>query len=141
MGRSLPDKKTVLDSIRQVATTLGHPPSRSEFKAKSGMTEYQILQHFPSWREAVRAAGLEPDSTNVNSTTKSFYVIGVSSFARPVRFLHEINIDAKEDTAPVCLRDILDHGPKCQLCSESLPMENQNGKTSYHYCRLIPLGN
>ena len=29
------------------------------------MTEYQILQHFPSWREAVRAAGLEPDATNV----------------------------------------------------------------------------
>ena len=65
MGRSLPDKKAVLDAIRQAATTLGHSPSRSEFKAKSGMTEYQILQHFPSWREAVRAAGLEPDSTNV----------------------------------------------------------------------------
>ena len=29
------------------------------------MTEYQVLQHFPSWREAVRAAGLEPDSTNI----------------------------------------------------------------------------
>jgi len=29
------------------------------------MKEYQILQHFPSWREAVRAAGLTPDSTNV----------------------------------------------------------------------------
>ncbi len=29
------------------------------------MSEYQILQHFPSWREAVRAAGLEPDSTNL----------------------------------------------------------------------------
>lgn len=29
------------------------------------MTEYQVLKHFPSWREAVRAAGLEPHSTNV----------------------------------------------------------------------------
>jgi hypothetical protein len=29
------------------------------------MTEYQVLKHFTSWREAVRAAGLEPHSTNV----------------------------------------------------------------------------
>lgn len=28
------------------------------------MTEYQVLQHFPSWQAAVRAAGLQPDSTN-----------------------------------------------------------------------------
>ena len=27
-------------------------------KAHSGMTEYQVLQHFPSWREAVAKAGL-----------------------------------------------------------------------------------
>jgi len=65
MSKTLPDKKEVLDAIRQAAQTLGHPPSRSEFKAQSGMTEYQVLQHFPSWREAVRAAGLEPDSTNI----------------------------------------------------------------------------
>lgn len=65
MSKALPDKQEVLDAIRQAAKTLGHPPSKSEFKAKSGMTEYQTLQHFPSWREAVRAAGLEPDSTNL----------------------------------------------------------------------------
>jgi len=29
------------------------------------MTEYQVLQHFPSWREAVRASGLEADATNI----------------------------------------------------------------------------
>ncbi len=44
---------------------IGRPPSRAEFKARSGLSEYQILQHFPSWSGAVRAAGLEPDSTNV----------------------------------------------------------------------------
>jgi hypothetical protein len=59
------DKKTILDAIRQAAQVVGHPPSRAEFKAKSGMTEYQVLRHFPSWREAVRASGLEPDSTNI----------------------------------------------------------------------------
>ncbi len=29
------------------------------------MTEYQVLRHFPSWREAVRVAGLESAPTNV----------------------------------------------------------------------------
>jgi hypothetical protein len=65
MSRDLPDRITVLDAIREAGQSLGRPPSRSEFKAHSGMTEYQVLQHFASWREAVKAAGLEPDSTNV----------------------------------------------------------------------------
>ncbi|MGA2965875.1 MAG: hypothetical protein ABSD64_06650 [Terriglobales bacterium] len=61
----LPDKNGVLDAIRYCAEALGHTPSRSEFKAESGMSEYQVLQHFPSWREAVRAAGLVFDPSNV----------------------------------------------------------------------------
>ena len=65
MHSPLMDKKAVLDAIRQAAQILGHSPSRAEFKAKSGLSEYQVLQHFPGWREAVRAAGLEPDSTNI----------------------------------------------------------------------------
>ncbi|MFQ5924350.1 MAG: homing endonuclease associated repeat-containing protein [Anaerolineales bacterium] len=65
MPRPLPNKQEVLDAIRQVAKTLGHPPSRTEFKARSGMTEYQVLSHFRNWREAVRAAGLEPYSTGI----------------------------------------------------------------------------
>jgi hypothetical protein len=65
MPNSLPDKKAVLDAIRSVAQVLGRPPSKTEFKSKSGMTEYQVLQHFPSWREALRAAGFEANPTNV----------------------------------------------------------------------------
>jgi hypothetical protein len=59
------DKNAILDAIRLVAEAVGHPPSRSEFIAKSGITEYHVLEHFPSWREAVRVAGLEPNATNV----------------------------------------------------------------------------
>jgi hypothetical protein len=33
--------------------------------AASGVTEYWVLKYFPGWREAVRAAGLTPDSTNI----------------------------------------------------------------------------
>lgn len=65
MTTALPERDEVLNAIRAAAKSLGHPPSRAEFKASSGMTEYQVLKHFPSWREAVRAAGLEPHSTNV----------------------------------------------------------------------------
>jgi len=65
MSNSPPDKNQVPDAIRKCADQLGHPPSRSEFKTKTGMSEYQVLSHFQNWREAVRAAGLQADSTNV----------------------------------------------------------------------------
>lgn len=61
----------ILDAIRKVAKDLGRSPSRSQFKSKSGLSENQILNHFPSWREAVRAAGLTPDSTNVRLDDES----------------------------------------------------------------------
>ena len=64
MTTGLPDRDQVLEAIREAARALGRPPSRREFMSSSGMTEYQVLKHFPSWREAVRAAGLEPHSTN-----------------------------------------------------------------------------
>ena len=59
------EQDEVLIAIREVARTIGRPPSKREFMSSSGMTEYQVLKYFPSWREAVHAAGLEPDSTNV----------------------------------------------------------------------------
>lgn len=65
MPQSSPNKQEVLDAIRTVAKAIGRPPSRSEFKAKSGMSEYQVSRHFPSWREAGRVAGLDPNPTNI----------------------------------------------------------------------------
>lgn len=65
MATALPEQDQVLNAIREAAQSLGRPPSRAGFKGSSGMTEYQVLKHFPTWREAVRAAGLEPHSTNV----------------------------------------------------------------------------
>jgi len=64
MTTTLPERDEVLNAIRAAAQALGRPPSRAEFKSTSGMSEYQVLKHFTSWREAVRAAGLEPYSTN-----------------------------------------------------------------------------
>jgi len=65
MSKSFPEKQEILDAARTAAKTLGHSPSRSDFKRISGISEYHILQHFSSYREFIRAAGLEPDVTNV----------------------------------------------------------------------------
>lgn len=63
--RTFDQESDLVDAIRQVAAELGRPPSRREFQSRAGTSEYQILRHFTSWREAVRAAGFEPDATNV----------------------------------------------------------------------------
>jgi hypothetical protein len=71
MKTELPDRDEVLRAIRESAEILGHPPSRAEFMLHSRMTNYQVIKHFPSWREAVRAAGLEPNSTNTPIDTEA----------------------------------------------------------------------
>lgn len=65
MPNNLPDRTDVLDAIRAAADALGEPLSRSKFLAHSGMTEYQVLTHFPSWRTALKAAGIQSDDTNI----------------------------------------------------------------------------
>ncbi len=55
------DKETIIQEIRRIATELGTGSlSRSQFKSKSGISEWQIYKHFDSWNEAVEAAGLTP---------------------------------------------------------------------------------
>jgi len=59
------DKKRITDSIARIARKLGHPPSRSEFIASSGISAHFVLRCFRGWNEAVRAAGLYPNTSNV----------------------------------------------------------------------------
>jgi len=66
MKSSVQNQDRVLNAIRDAAKVLGHPPSKVDFIRLSGISEYQYLKYFPSWREAVRAAGLDPNSTNIN---------------------------------------------------------------------------
>ena len=63
--RTFDQKSQMVDAIRQIAAELGAAPSKKAFLSRVGTSEYQVFRHFPSWREAVRAAGLEPDATNV----------------------------------------------------------------------------
>jgi|GEM_PF-1366625 hypothetical protein len=59
------NKTSIIDAIRRLAKELGHPPTRNEFREKSGVSEHYLLKYFPSFREALRISGLEPNSTNI----------------------------------------------------------------------------
>lgn len=61
----MPVKKDILDSIAAMARRMGRAPSLSEFVARAGISEYFVSQCFPSWSDAVRTAGLEPNTSNV----------------------------------------------------------------------------
>jgi hypothetical protein len=61
----MPDKKHILNSIAAVAKQLGRAPSRAEFISRSGISLHFVLQSFPSWSQAIRAAGLRPYMLNV----------------------------------------------------------------------------
>ncbi len=53
-------KKQVLERLKAIAQQLGWAPSVVEFEARSGISHYRVLQHFPTWSAAVKAAGLKP---------------------------------------------------------------------------------
>lgn len=65
MARNGPSSDDILNAIRRITAERGATPSRAQFIAASGITEYHVLKHFPAWNDAVRAAGCEPDLSNV----------------------------------------------------------------------------
>jgi len=64
------DKETIIREIQRIAhaqNTL--TVSRSEFKSKSNISEWQIYKHFDRWNDAVEAAGLTPtDMSRIENT-------------------------------------------------------------------------
>lgn len=65
MKKRPPSKDEILAAIKRTASELGKRPSRPVFVGQTGISEYQVLKHFLSWNSAVEAAGLVPDTTNV----------------------------------------------------------------------------
>jgi hypothetical protein len=59
------DKQHIIKFIARIAKELGHAPSRSEFMARSGISSHFVLRRFRGWNDAVRAAGLCPNISNV----------------------------------------------------------------------------
>jgi hypothetical protein len=61
----MPDKQQIVSSIEKIARKLGRAPSQREFNSLSDLSTYQVLQHFRSWNDAVRASRLRPYTLNI----------------------------------------------------------------------------
>ncbi len=59
------DKQHILNSIAAIARGLGRAPSQSEFATLARISEHYVTKFFPSWNDAVRAAGRQPYTLNV----------------------------------------------------------------------------
>jgi len=75
------NREDILKAIRDAAEAGGRTPSRSQFIAHSGIGEYHVMSHFPSWNDAVRAAGLAPDTSNLRIEDEEL----LTDWARVVR--------------------------------------------------------
>lgn len=59
------DKDKILNEIRRIAKEKKTDTiSKSEFKQKSGISEWQVYKYFDSWNEAIKIAGLIPTDTS-----------------------------------------------------------------------------
>jgi hypothetical protein len=60
----------ILAAIRRAAEELGRAPSRGELRRITGVSHYRVLSEFRTLREAVRAAGLEPNPKGEKISTE-----------------------------------------------------------------------
>jgi hypothetical protein len=60
----------ILAAIRRAAAELGRAPSRGDLRRITGVSHYRVLAVFPTLREAVRAAGLEPNPKGEKISTE-----------------------------------------------------------------------
>src|SRR5581483_970565 len=63
-------KAEILSAIRRAARELGRAPSRGELKRLTGVSHYRVLTEFRTLREAIRAAGLEPNKKGERVATE-----------------------------------------------------------------------
>jgi len=63
-------KDEILAAIRRAGAELGRAPSRGELRRITGVSHYRVLAEFATLREAVRAAGLEPNPKGEKISTE-----------------------------------------------------------------------
>ena len=63
-------RNEILAAIRRASEELGRSPSRGELRRITGVSHYRVLAEFPTLREAVRAAGLEPNPKGEKISTE-----------------------------------------------------------------------
>ncbi|MBI4563326.1 MAG: hypothetical protein HY716_01360 [Planctomycetes bacterium] len=76
----------IVEAIKKTAKAVGRVPSKREFHAQSGISEYKATNHFASWNEAVQAAGLDPNLSNVRIEDEQL----LKDWAAVVRILRRI---------------------------------------------------
>src|SRR3954469_62405 len=69
-GKEKRGKDQILAAIRQAAAELGRAPPRGERRRITGVSHYRVLAEFQTLREAVRAAGLEPNPKGEKISTE-----------------------------------------------------------------------
>ncbi|HEY2115476.1 MAG TPA: hypothetical protein VGJ51_10315 [Candidatus Angelobacter sp.] len=70
MAKDEGGKETILAAIPRAAAELGRAPSRGELRRITGVSHYRVLSVFSTLREAVRAAGLEPNPKGEKISTE-----------------------------------------------------------------------
>jgi len=80
------DRRLILESIAAIARGLGRPPSRSQFVSLAKISEHHVLRFFPSWNDAIRAAGLAPFTTNIKVADSAL----LEDWAQAVRRLRAV---------------------------------------------------
>ncbi|MFL6387560.1 MAG: homing endonuclease associated repeat-containing protein [Terriglobales bacterium] len=70
MGKEDSGREKILAAIRRAAAELGRAPSRGELRRITGVSHYRVLAEFSTLREAVRAAGLEPNPKGEKISTE-----------------------------------------------------------------------
>jgi len=70
MAKEEGGKEKILAAIRRAGAELGRAPSRGELRRITGVSHYRVLAEFPTLREAVRAAGLEPNPKGEKISTE-----------------------------------------------------------------------
>ena len=62
-------KQQIIAALKVAARKLGHPPTSIELHLLTGISRGQVAYRFHGYREAVRAAGLEPEHNGVRIET------------------------------------------------------------------------
>jgi hypothetical protein len=67
-------REDLIERLQAVAAKLGKDTvSRIEFQRESGIREYHVLKYFDGWNDFVRAAGLEPNTSNQRLTDDELF--------------------------------------------------------------------
>jgi len=69
-GKEKGVKEKIVAAIRRAAEELGRAPSRGELRRITGISHYRVLAKFSTLRDAVRAAGLEPNPKGEKISTE-----------------------------------------------------------------------